>query len=200
MTGNTKLTIMRHTEVEFSPNRYLGRKDVPLSKIGIEHAQELAKKLKDERIDIIYSSALKRAMKTADIIAKQCGLSVRARVPELNEIDFGVIEGLTVEEMEKKYPGVMKKRLARIMDFRVPEGESYGDGARRAIPAIKRIAKENSGGNVLVVMHGTLMKVLMHKFTGKPLDDIYKITFDYGCRMVFETDSVRFTLKEFLHG
>jgi broad specificity phosphatase PhoE len=195
----SKLILMRHTEVEFSPNKYLGREDVSLSEKGRKHAEAAVKQLKKESINVIYSSGLKRSIQTADILAKGLGLEVKASLPELNELDFGVIEGLTRKEAEERYPDLMKKRDTDRLNFRVPEGESPLDGMNRALPAIERIAKKNHGKNVLIIIHGLLMRTLLSKFTGRSIAETYKnIEMQYGCMMLFETISNRLVYKRFV--
>lgn len=195
-----RLIVMRHAEVQFDPDRYLGCINVRLSDKGIAHAKKMAERLKKDGIDVIYSSALNRAMKTADIIAEACGFEVKARVPELNEVSFGILEGLNVEEAKERYPDVIKGRDTNRMGFRIPQGESREDGAKRAIPALRKIVDDNEGRNVLVIMHGTIMKAVVSKLMGKPLEEVEKDYFDYCCRVVFEVKSKEFIFKEFMHG
>ena len=195
-----KLILMRHAEVNFDPNKFLGCINVQLSPKGIEHAKKIAEKLKKESLEVIYSSALHRTMETADIIAGTCGLSVKANLPELNEVSFGILEGLKVKEAEKQYPEIIKKRNADRMGFRIPQGESRDDAAKRAITALKKIVGDNEGRTVLIVIHGSIMKAIVSKLTGKPLEEVEKDYFDYCCRVVFEVNSDEFVLKDFLHG
>lgn len=195
----SKLILIRHTEVEFSSDKYLGRNDVSLSEKGREHAESIVNKLKKENIDVIYSSGLKRSIQTADIIASGLGVSVKENIPELNELDFGVIEGLTRNEAEEKYPDLMKKRDTDLMNFKIPEGESPVDGLKRALPAIKNVVSENQGKNILIVLHGLLMRTLLSKFTSNTIKKTYKnIVLFYGCRMFLETYSGEITFKKFV--
>ncbi len=193
-----KLILMRHAEVTASPDIYLGRTDVDLSKKGIAHAKNIVKKLEKDDIDAIYSSGLKRSRHTVDIVSKGLGVEVKGHVKDLNEVDFGVIEGLTRSEAEKKYPEVMKQRDSNRMGFRIPKGESSEDAAKRALNALKKIVKDNEGKTVLVVIHGMLMRIIMAKITNKSLRDTYDDEFNYGCRMVFETNSGKLLFKKFI--
>jgi len=201
----TKLILMRHAEVKFSPKKFLGNKDVKLSKKGIEHAKGLAKKLKNEKIDVIYSSTLKRAIETADIVAEAHGLQVKAHVHELNEMNFGKIEGLTKEQAMEKYPEMMQERNGikysneeKRMNFRVPEAETYNEVGARALIAIKKIVKENKGKNILIVTHHHVMRILAKLITMKSLDEIEKNKMDYCCRIIFEAASDKFVLKKII--
>jgi len=193
-----KLILMRHTEVDFSPDRFLGRNDVSLSMKGVRHARKLAERLRGERIGAIYSSGLKRTIETAEIISKALDIDFKGKIADINEVDFGVIEGLTRKEAEKRHPELMQMRDNDRMNFRIPEGESCNDTGKRALAAVKKIIKDNRGRNVLVVTHCMVMRILLSKITGKPLKDTYKKRFGYGCRLVFEAGPDRIAFKMFV--
>jgi len=172
--------------------------NVSLSDKGRKHAVEMSKKLENRGITAIYSSALKRTIQTADIISKRLGVEVKGNLPQLNEVDFGVIEGLTREEAEEKYPEVMGSRDKNRLTFKVPGGESGEEAAKRALPVLQKIAEQNNG-NVLVVLHGFLMRVIMCKLSGIPIKELYKkYNFYYGCRVVLGYDSGSLSFKEFI--
>ena len=96
-----KLIIVRHGVTEWNKEgRLQGKKDIPLSKEGEEQADKLAKRLKDEKIDKIYASPLKRACKTAEIINKYHKLPINIE-DGLREISYGIFDGISKEEREK---------------------------------------------------------------------------------------------------
>ena len=193
-----KMIIMRHMEVTASPNVYLGTSNVSLSEKGIRHAKVIAKKMRAEDIDAVYSSALNRSKESAEIIANELGLNVRAHVRELNELDFGVIEGLTKEEAIKRYPEVMQKRDGNRMNYTVPEGESPEDASKRALKALKEIARDNKGKKILIVMHGMLMRIILSKTSDRSLKGTYSWEFSYGCRLIYEINSDSIVFKKFI--
>ncbi len=104
---------------------------------------------------------------------------------EFNEIDFGVMDGLTGEEVENRYPGLIEKRNRDKEHFKPPEGESFIEARKRAMPAFRRLFRDNPGKIIVVVIHGVLMRLIYREITGK---DIYKDGkyMGFGCRMFYE--------------
>jgi len=97
----TTLYLIRHGITEWNiKKKYCGRINVPLSNQGKRQAAKLAKRLTSVEFDIIYSSNKKRAIQTAGIVFKNKQI---IRVKELQEVNFGVMEGLTYEQILKKY-------------------------------------------------------------------------------------------------
>ncbi len=181
----TKVMVIRHANTGFHGVYFLGRADVPITKDGIEHARKIGDKLKDLKIDKMYSSCLKRSIMTAEEIARPHGLEVE-HVEEFNELDFGVMDGLTGEEVEKKYPGLIERKRNEKEKFIPPEGESREDAKKRVMPVFKGLFDKHGGGTVVVVMHSILMKIIFKEMTGK---DIFKIGhIGFGCRMYYEKD------------
>ena len=122
---------------------------------------------------------------TAEEIARPHGLEVE-HVEEFNELDFGVMDGLTGEEVEKKYPGLIERKRNEKEKFIPPEGESREDAKKRVMPVFKCLFDKHGGGTVVVVMHSILMKIIFKEMTGK---DIFKIGhIGFGCRMYYEKD------------
>jgi len=135
---------------------------------------------------------------TAEEIARLHGLKVDHR-PEFNEIDFGVMDGLTGDEVEKRYPGLIERKSREKEMFKPPEGENYAEARKRVIPAFRELFDSNPGKTVVVVMHGVLMKLIFREITGKTIDEIGEYI-GFGCRMTYEKekpqDKIRFVSIE----
>ncbi|MBT3187601.1 MAG: histidine phosphatase family protein [Anaerolineae bacterium] len=82
----------------------------PLSDVGKEQAEHLARRLADEKFNAIYASDLKRAWETAAAIAEKENLAIVSE-PRLREMDFGVLESLTWDEVQRKYPEMLERWL-----------------------------------------------------------------------------------------
>lgn len=193
----TEVILIRHANTGFHGVYFLGAEDAPIIEAGIEHAKEIGQRLSGMKIDRIYSSCLKRSMMTAKEIARPHGLEVNHR-PEFNEIDFGVMDGLTGKEVEKRYPGLIEERRKDIEHFKPPEGESFIEARERIIPAFKALFDDNPGKTVVAVVHGVLMRLIFKDVTGK---DIYGIGehVGFGCRMFYEksgNDEIKFVSIE----
>lgn len=127
------LILLRHGETEFNrAGRWQGQIDSPLTDTGRTQAFTAAKRLAGFRFDAIISSPLGRAAETANIVAESLDLAVRTD-PRLMEVSSGVLEGLTSEEIEQRWPGFIAWR-AQDRWTRAPEGgETYDAAARRLL-------------------------------------------------------------------
>ena len=135
----TKLILVRHGETEWNKDwRYQGQADLPLNKEGRRQALKLAKRLKEEKISAILSSDLKRAYQTANIIAKSHHLRVKKRTA-LREINYGVFEGLLLEEVKKRYKTILERWWDDPLSTRIPEGETLKEFKRRVSAVYEEI-------------------------------------------------------------
>lgn len=182
----TGIILIRHTNTGFHGVYFLGRADVPITEDGIKHAKEMGQLLKDVKIDKIYSSCLKRSIMTAEEIAKLHEMEVE-HMEDFNELDFGVMDGLTGEEVEKRYPGLIEKKKNQKESFIPPEGESREDARKRVMPAFRELFEKHKGETVVVVMHSIIMRIIFKEITEKDIFEIGHIGF--GCRMYYEKDS-----------
>ena len=98
------LMLVRHGETEWNAQRrYQGQSDVLLSDLGMRQAELIAERLAGQKIDAVYASDLKRALETARVIAGKSGLALLTD-PRLRELKFGILEGLTFDEAQARYP------------------------------------------------------------------------------------------------
>lgn len=180
--------LARHAEPLFPDERkqFLGWSDPPLSATGVDQARRLGERLRSVRFDSICSSDLRRCQETAKLVSEGLGLTsgedagwVRADA-RLREIDLGLWDGLTAEEVAAQYPREYAEREQHLVDFRFPGGESFRDLSVRVVPAFLEIVKE-AGKCALVVGHSGVNRVLLCHFLGRPLEELFSIGQDYGC-------------------
>ncbi len=149
----TRLWLVRHGETEWNwDGRIQGHRDVSLSGVGVEQAQRLARWLAEQPIAAVYSSDLRRARETAEILA-----SDRAPVylePRVREARFGLFEGLTGTEAEARYPEAYRQWREDAVRHRPPGGETLEDLRDRCVQAMSEILPLHPGQTVLVVAHG----------------------------------------------
>ena len=148
--------------------------DVPLAPEGVLQAELLAKRLKGESFDIMYTSTLIRAIQTGDIINQELGLDIVRRAG-INEIDWGDIVGLDHKERFEKYSFFMHERSLRTSDLPFPGGESGEECFNRAYPVIKEMISSEYN-SILVVTHGGLIRALICGLLGIP----FKHKLDFG--------------------
>lgn len=158
------LLLTRHGHTDRSePEQYLGQRvEAALSERGRTSAARLAERLADVRIDRFVSSPMTRAVETARIIARGRRVDVDARLAEL---DYGAWEGLTVEEIERRFPGEFEQYDADPAGHRVGGGESGRQVARRLGPLVSELIDwaEAEGGAkcCLLVGHSSVNRVLL---------------------------------------
>jgi alpha-ribazole phosphatase len=103
---------------------------------------------------------MKRASATAQIIASRHGLKVET-CPELLEINFGRVEGLSFNEIGQRYPELIKTWPTRDPSFRFPDGESIVDLDRRVVGFLSRLDKHPAEATILVVAHSGVLRLLL---------------------------------------
>ncbi|WP_442542401.1 histidine phosphatase family protein [Arthrobacter sp. KN11-1C] len=159
----TTFALVRHGQTDWNAQRRLqGSTDIPLNDVGRGQARDAVAVLSGYEWDAVVSSPLSRAAETAGLIAAGLGLCVDRHVRELTERRFGPAEGL---------------RAGPELDaLRIPGGfrgaESEDDAASRGLAALEALAEEFRGGRVLVVAHGTLLRVSLGRAVGRTLDSI----------------------------
>jgi len=158
-----KIFIVRHGQTDGnSARKYFGITDIELNEEGIIQAGLISKRLEKENLFRIYSSNLKRAFKTAEIIAKPHRISVEPK-EDLREINFGDWEGLSFQEIQKSYPHEFSKWQNNIMDFTTPHGESVLELKKRIETAFSEILNSARENNVAIVTHGGPIRVILSR-------------------------------------
>lgn len=160
--------LIRHGETEYNNNgRVQGHTDVPLSELGLRQAEALAERLAGEQFDALYCSDLLRASQTADAICSRCGTE-KTLEPLLRERCFGVLEGLTREQIHAKYPEVVAS-LRADPDSAPPEGESRSDICRRCREFVESVTARHGGDErVAIVGHGGSITAILSILCGIP--------------------------------
>ncbi|MBT1002232.1 phosphoglycerate mutase family protein [Paenarthrobacter sp. DKR-5] len=159
----TTFALIRHGQTDWNAQRRLqGSSDIPLNDIGRGQARDAVAALTGYEWDAVVSSPLVRAAETADLIAAGLGTSVARRVPELTERDFGPAEGM------QDGPELDKMRIPG--GFRGAESED--EAADRGLAALEALAEEFRGQRLLVVTHGTLIRVSLSRAVGRKLQSI----------------------------
>ena len=159
--------------------------DVELSAAGIEQAEQLRDHLADEKIATVYSSNLKRAKVTAEIVAARYGLEV-ILCPELREINFGELEGLAFNEMGQRYPELVEVWVRRDPKLKYPGGDSLEEFSNRVITFLTRLEKHTAEETILIVAHSGVLRTLMCQLLG----------IDLGRRWQFRTDLASLSILE----
>lgn len=171
----TRLILVRHAQSESNEAKfYAAQTNVNLTELGRAQAEETARFLRDYPIDVAYSSDYVRVIQTAKPIVKDRGLCLIPMVG-LREINGGVWEGLPYSEIDAKYSTERAIWYNDIVNCVCPGGDSVRDVFIRASRTIDQILTECKGKNVLIASHATVIRVLLTRFHGVPLEGIKDI-------------------------
>jgi broad specificity phosphatase PhoE len=167
-----QVLLVRHGATDWNlQGRCQGATDLDLNEVGIRQAQQIAASLSQETLHGIYSSNLKRAQQTAQLISLHHGLPVLIET-DVRELDHGQLEGLTFSEIRENYSQFMQKWRTEPAEIQVPGGERLVDVARRAWSGLKRIARRHtSGETIVVVSHNFPILGIICAITGTQLNN-----------------------------
>lgn len=180
--------LIRHgATMNSNERRYKGSIDVPLSMEGMNQIKAVADFFVSCGINqfSLYCSPLNRALRSAEIIGKPFGISPVV-VPELRERSFGIWEGLTFVEIAERYPEEFEAWKNNPLKYCPPQGESTLDVRNRVMRAIRQILYGPDDGNIVIVAHGGVNRVILCEFLGIPLENIFRIEQDYGSINIIE--------------
>jgi 2,3-bisphosphoglycerate-dependent phosphoglycerate mutase len=187
------LVIVRHGQSQWNKeNRFTGWVDVDLAEKGIEEAEKAGDHLKGYKFDEAFSSVLKRANRTLDIILEKIGqtqISI-TRDEALNERMYGDLQGKNKDEMRKEYGEEQVHIWRRSYDVAPPNGESLKDTADRVLPYFDRVIapKLRKGESILIAAHGNSLRALIMKLEKLSPDEILDVEIPTGVPKVYELD------------
>lgn len=173
----TKIILVRHAEcVGNISNKLSGRTNFELTDNGKKQAQQLGERLQSKSIDVIYSSPLKRAMDTANYIAKSNNITTINVDKRLIEIDYGVCDGMSWEQINNQYP-LVRKLWKEIYKYpiSIPKQEKFINVSIRMNEVIKEIANKNQGKIVCIVSHGIAIQAFMQSYYSKETKKVNEI-------------------------
>jgi len=188
-----KLILARHGETVWNVEKiYRGRMDVNLDEVGIKQAELLGKYLSNWELEAIYSSPLRRALDTANIIASYQKVGVQV-AEGLIDFDYGEWQSLPEQEVKRLYPALLNEWHNNPHKVRMPGGESLEDVRRRAIEVINDILSKYQG-SVVLVSHRVVNKVLICSLLGLDNSHFWNIKQDVGGITIFNYGDGRFVL------
>lgn len=154
------LYLIRHGQTDWNiQGRIQGRQDIPLNETGREQAEQLAIGMDSRPVSRIYCSTQIRAKETAIAIGKRQKVDVYI-VEGLEEVDFGAWEGLTMTEIEEKYPEEYKRWRINPVDVAPPGGENQFEAMERAVSALRGIMAEIKD-DAAIVSHGATLAFIL---------------------------------------
>ena len=198
----TILVLIRHGQSLWNAeNRFTGWTDIDLSEKGEYEAEMAGEKLENISFDVVHTSALMRAQRTAEIIIQHNKISKDMPVykdERLNERHYGSLQGLNKTETAEKYGAEQVHVWRRSFDIAPPEGESLKMTAERTLPYFKEdILKHlNEGKNVLVSAHGNSLRSIVMHIENISKENIVKLEIQTGVPRTYEFQNNIFTKIE----
>jgi len=187
------LVLVRHGQSEWNKlNLFTGWRDVELSERGVEEARQAGRALKEAgfTFDIAFTSALKRAQATLDIILEELGQSdiPIERDQALNERDYGDLAGLNKDNARERWGEEQVHIWRRSYDTPPPGGESLKDTAERVLPyyeeRILPLVKE--GKDVIVSAHGNSLRALIMQLDALSEKEVTELNLPTGVPFIYE--------------
>jgi len=161
-----RLFLVRHGVTDHnSAHKFLGHTDVELSVEGFQQVEKLRDRMAKEKIDAVYSSDLKRAMSTAEVISAGHEAEI-VSCPELREINYGQTESLTYSEIRKQYPELAEAINKLSPELSFPGGESLAGFIERTLKFLDRLKMYKPEQKILIVAHGGPMRTLLCELLG----------------------------------
>jgi broad specificity phosphatase PhoE len=189
----TEIILARHGETEWNVEEvFRGRIDIELNRTGLKQAELLAEYLSGQEIEAVYSSPLKRALNTAEAVARRHRLNVETS-PGLIDGDFGRWQGLSLREVKNKYEKLYEQWAASPQLVKIPGGESLDEVRERALKVVNEVIAKHSGVVVLVA-HRVVNKVLICALLGLDNSHFWNIRQDIGGTTFFSHQNGRFVL------
>ncbi|CAN5139436.1 histidine phosphatase family protein [soil metagenome] len=163
VNAHTTLALVRHGETDWNAQKRLqGSSDIPLNDTGRAQVRATAVSMRGDEWDFIVCSPLSRARESAEILGAELGIEVIGQLPAIVERDYGPAEGLQDSE--------------ELRALRIPGGfigaETEEEVSARSTEALTELVSTHRGKRIIVVAHGTLIRLAMKTLTGEPIDTI----------------------------
>jgi 2,3-bisphosphoglycerate-dependent phosphoglycerate mutase len=188
------LILLRHGQSTWNlENRFTGWVDVDLSERGVAEALAAGERLRGIPIHRVFTSVLKRAIRTADLALDAAGQPdvPTERDEALNERHYGDLQGLDKDETRVRFGDEQVRQWRRSYDVRPPGGESLADTCARVLPywRTRILPCVRRGENVLVVAHGNSLRALTKELEGITDADIVNLEIPTGVPIIYELGS-----------
>jgi broad specificity phosphatase PhoE len=166
------LVLIRHGQTDWNAQgRWQGQADPPLNERGCEQAYQAAEYHKQFGFNALYTSDLRRAMETAQIMGHELGLDVIAE-PRLREINLGKWQGMLSGEVQAHYPAEFRRWHEQPLAAQPPDGETLVALSRRVLEAVNDIIVRHPRQRVGVVSHEFPIAIVLCRSAGLGLDHV----------------------------
>ena len=192
-----RILLIRHGETEWNRlRRFQGHSDLPLNNKGISQARALAQALKNETIDAMYSSPLKRSVETARLIGEFHPSTTLIKESDLKEMNLGDFEGIEAQQWAEHHKEFRKAWNENPADLTMPGGESLREVQLRASDSLERISESHEPDSTLLICSHNFVIVSLLCFISKtPLNQFRKLQQDTAALNVFYKHGMDYHLE-----
>ena len=201
MWKNTEVIFIRHGETDLNKAKvYFGHLDPDLNETGIEQLRK-AKILFEKREkmpDVVFSSDLKRCNQSMEILEID-EETEKILTKDLREINFGIFEGKTYEEIKNEYPGKVEKMKNDWRNFKADKGESINEMMLRTSEKMNKIIDQYRNKKILVVAHAGVIQALTSYYLFGNLDGYWKFKINNGSMTKLHVMEDGYTYFEYIN-
>lgn len=179
----TTIFLLRHGETVNTldgPLRYNGHFDVDITPKALEQMAQRGRELSRFKVSTVYASDLTRCRLGGEIIAEEIGCPLILK-ENLREMKMGDWEGLTLAEVEKRFPEQVTKKFADFHNYRIPGSETIKEVEARIYPEFDDLISQHRNETIVIVAHGGVNLLLLTRALGLPSQDIFTLNQDFGC-------------------
>ena len=196
------LILIRHGQsIWNAANLFTGWTDVELSEKGLLEAKDAGKKLSHINLDLVFTSNLIRAQKTAEIILEENTKSENVNTIKdfrLNERHYGDLQGMNKDDARKEFGEEQVHIWRRSYDMPPPNGESLKMTAERTLPYFDEmiIPELKEGKNILIAAHGNSLRSIVMKLEDIDQESIVKLEIPTGVPRIYSFENDMFNLQK----
>ncbi|MBI4633782.1 MAG: histidine phosphatase family protein [Deltaproteobacteria bacterium] len=190
-----KLILVRHGETDWNHEKKIqGVSDIGLNERGIDQAKRLALSLRDEKIEAIVTSPLKRAYDTALAISRFHNAEIRVE-DDLHELNTGDLEGLTFSEVLARYPSFIKEWRTDRSSPILPNGESLVELQNRVWAVIRRIINDTK--NTVIVSHHFALAAILCRIQNLDISQVTRLRVGVASKTVVNIENGNAVVSSF---
>lgn len=184
----TRVYLMRHPEVVgHYEGKFWGHSDVSLSRYGKAQMKAMAQRMGQEKLAAVYCSNLQRTRQVAEAIGRLQRPRLKPQAdPAFRELNLGIWEGLTYQDISERYPDQLAARARDLANFAIEGGESLAQLSQRVLPAFWSMVEQNRGKEVCLVAHAGVNRVILVEIMGAPLENVFRLDQEYGCLNIID--------------
>jgi len=190
------IIFLRHGQAENNTKRVLAgrRPGIPLTLVGQEQSEKIAKFLKPFNISTIYSSPIERAQKTAEIVSQHNSLEIKTD-ERLIELDMGKFTGMPYDEIFEKHGNVFLKFYDGDLEIAHNGVETFVEVKKRILNMIDFVIREHNDENVLLVTHMDPIKAMISSIMGLEANSLFELIIENASLTVFKEEQGRLTIS-----